>query len=70
MRRRLGLAVAREHALLVAVDSGDLAAAEQKLEAELLGWQQKFARPLIMTEYGADTVAGYHSIYYTPFTEE
>jgi beta-glucuronidase len=52
------------------VDSGDLAAAEQKLEAELLGWQQKFARPLIMTEYGADTVAGYHSIYDTPFTEE
>ena len=52
------------------VDSGDLAAAEQKLEAELIGWQQKFARPLIMTEYGADTVAGYHSIYDTPFTEE
>ena len=52
------------------VDSGDLAAAEQKLEAELLGWQQKFARPLIMTEYGADTVAGYHSIYDAPFTEE
>ena len=52
------------------VDSGDLAAAEQKLEAELRGWQQKFARPLIMTEYGADTVAGYHSIYDTPLTEE
>ncbi|GAA1763638.1 beta-glucuronidase [Agromyces humatus] len=52
------------------VDSGDLAAAEQKLEAELIGWQEKFARPLIMTEYGADTVAGYHSIYDAPFTEE
>jgi len=52
------------------VDSGDLRSAERKLEAELLGWQEKFARPLIMTEYGADTVAGYHSIYDVPFTEE
>jgi beta-glucuronidase len=52
------------------VDSGDLKSAERKLEAELLGWQEGFARPLIMTEYGADTVAGYHSIYDVPFTEE
>lgn len=52
------------------VDSGDLQTAERKLEAELRGWEEKFARPLIMTEYGADTVAGYHSIYDVPFTEE
>jgi beta-glucuronidase len=52
------------------VDSGDLQTAERKLEAELRGWAEKFARPLIMTEYGADTVAGYHSIYDVPFTEE
>ena len=41
-----------------------------QLEAELRGWQEKFASPLIMTEYGADTVAGYHSIYDVPLTEE
>jgi beta-glucuronidase len=52
------------------VDTGDLAAAELHLEAELRGWEQKFGRPIIMTEYGTDTQAGLHSMFETPWTEE
>jgi beta-glucuronidase len=51
-------------------DTGDLASAEVHLEAELLGWQKKYAKPIIMTEYGADTQAGLHSVYDQPWTEE
>jgi beta-glucuronidase len=52
------------------VDTGDLAAAEQHLEAELNGWQAKYGKPMIMTEYGADALAGLHSVYDQPWTEE
>ncbi|MEP7764659.1 beta-glucuronidase [Sanguibacter sp. 25GB23B1] len=51
-------------------DTGDLASAEVHLEAELRGWQEKYAKPIIMTEYGADTQAGLHSVYDQPWTEE
>ena len=39
------------------VDTGDLAAAERGLEAELEAWAGKHGKPIIITEYGADTVA-------------
>jgi len=52
------------------VDTGDLPAAEQHLEAELNGWQAKYGKPMIMTEYGADTLAGLHSVFDQPWTEE
>ncbi|TAM68325.1 MAG: beta-glucuronidase [Microbacteriaceae bacterium] len=52
------------------VDTGDLKAAELHLEAELLGWQEKFGKPIIMTEYGADTQAGLHSLQDAPWSEE
>jgi beta-glucuronidase len=52
------------------VDTGDLAAAEAHLEAELRGWEQAYGKPMIMTEYGADTVAGMHSVLAQPWTEE
>lgn len=52
------------------VDTGDLASAELHLEEELRGWERKFGRPLIMTEYGADTQAGLHSLHDTPWSEE
>ncbi|HEU4758157.1 MAG TPA: beta-glucuronidase [Agromyces sp.] len=52
------------------VDAGDLETAERKLEAELLGWQEKFGRPIIMTEYGADTMPGVHSLHAQPWSEE
>ncbi len=50
-------------------DTGDLASAEVHLEADLRGWQERFGKPLIMSEYGADTVAGLHSVFEQPWTE-
>ncbi|WP_062316126.1 beta-glucuronidase [Demequina maris] len=52
------------------VDTGDLATAEVHLEAELRGWEQMYGKPMIMTEYGADTVPGLHSVWDQPWTEE
>jgi beta-glucuronidase len=52
------------------VDAGDLRAAEEHLENELRGWASKHGKPMIMTEYGADTVAGLHSVWDQPWTEE
>ncbi len=50
--------------------TGDLAAAEAALEAELRGWAETFGRPIIMTEYGADTMPGLHSVFAPPWSEE
>jgi beta-glucuronidase len=33
-------------------------------------WQDKYDQPIIMTEYGADTIAGLHSVLAVPFSEE
>ena len=41
---------------------GDLAAAERGLEAELNAWAAKHDKPILVTEYGADTVAGMHGL--------
>ncbi|KAF6805036.1 beta-glucuronidase precursor [Colletotrichum musicola] len=50
--------------------TGDLEAAEKGLETELLGWQAKFGKPIIMSEYGADTLAGLHTVSDVPWSEE
>ncbi len=52
------------------VAPGDLATAEAGLEAELKAWADKHDKPIVVTEYGADTVAGFHSVVDTPWTEE
>ena len=52
------------------VNSGDLANAERALEAELQAWVKKHRKPIIFTEYGADTIAGLHSVTPIPWTEE
>jgi beta-glucuronidase len=52
------------------VDTGDLAAAERGLETELNAWAQKLGKPIIITEYGADTLPGLHSIPAAPWSEE
>jgi len=52
------------------VNTGDLAAAERGLEAELRAWVDKLAKPIVMTEYGADTLAGLHGVVPGPWTEE
>jgi beta-glucuronidase len=51
-------------------DHADLANAGIHLEAELKGWTEKYSVPIIITEYGADTIAGGHSIHELPWSEE
>ncbi|MDQ8702555.1 beta-glucuronidase [Streptomyces sp. LHD-70] len=52
------------------VNTGDLAAAEAALETELRAWVEGQGKPIIMTEYGADTVPGLHSVVDMPWSEE
>ena len=53
------------------VQTGDLKTAEAATRHELLEWQEKYPeKPIMYTEYGADTVAGFHSMYGEPFSEE
>jgi beta-glucuronidase len=52
------------------VHTGDLAAAELAWEDELKGWASE-GKPIIITEYGADTYPGLHTlIAASPWTEE
>lgn len=49
--------------------NADLTAAEMVLREELEGWQTE-GKPIIMTEYGADTVNGLHAVVADPWSEE
>ena len=51
------------------VNTGDLPAAEIAWEQELRGWASE-NKPIIITEYGADTYPGLHAIGNQPWTEE
>ncbi len=52
-------------------DHSDLDNASKHFEAELKGWTEKYPSvPFIVTEYGADTIAGAHSIHNLPWSEE
>jgi beta-glucuronidase len=51
-------------------DNGDLTAAEQVLDAELAAWAKRHNKPIIITEYGADTMPGLHSVTGEMWTEE
>jgi beta-glucuronidase len=51
------------------VNTGDLPAAELAWEDELKGWASE-GKPIIITEYGADTYPGLHSLDASPWTEE
>jgi beta-glucuronidase len=51
-------------------DHSDLENAAIHFEAELKGWTEKYSVPIIITEYGADTLAGGHSIHNLPWSEE
>jgi beta-glucuronidase len=52
------------------VQTGDLEAAELAWEEELSGWASE-GKPIIITEYGADTYPGLHSVVEgNPWTEE
>ena len=47
----------------------DLVSAEMVLREELEGWQTQ-GKPIIMTEYGVDTMNGLHAVEADPWTEE
>lgn len=49
---------------------GDLATAEQALEAEIATWVAAYDKPIVFTEYGADTFPGVHDVVPVPWTEE
>jgi beta-glucuronidase len=49
--------------------TGDLEGAEVAWEEELLGWAGD-GKPIIITEYGADTYPGLHSVTTQPWSEE
>ncbi|MEU7748936.1 glycoside hydrolase family 2 TIM barrel-domain containing protein [Nonomuraea sp. NPDC049158] len=49
---------------------GDLAAAQTALEAELRQWAKAHDKPIVITEYGADTYPGLRSVVPAPWTEE
>lgn len=51
-------------------DHADLSNAAIHFEAELKGWTEKYNVPFVITEYGADTLAGGHSIHQLPWSEE
>ncbi|MFF5254507.1 beta-glucuronidase [Streptomyces leeuwenhoekii] len=52
------------------VATGDLATAETNMGVELRGWAEKYDKPILMSEYGADALPGLHSVWDTPWTEE
>ncbi|WP_342043388.1 beta-glucuronidase [Bacillus sp. OTU2372] len=53
------------------VDGGDFVSAKEKLRTEFNGWLKRCPnKPFMMTEYGADTVAGLHDVEPVMFTEE
>lgn len=51
------------------VMGGNLEAAKQLMEEEMAFWNKQ-GKPVIMTEYGADTVSGFHDTVPVMFTEE
>jgi len=51
-------------------DSGKLDLIEYQLEKELKRWFELFNKPVFVTEYGADTIAGFHSDPPVMFSEE
>ncbi len=53
------------------VAGGDLEEAKRMLQKELNGWEKRCPnKPIMFTEYGADTVAGMHDTLPVMFTEE
>jgi len=50
-------------------ETGDLAAAERELEAELRAWARR-GKPIVVTEFGADALAGLHALPPVMWSEE
>lgn len=52
------------------VNHNDLESAIVGYREELKGWVEKYPVPYVITEYGADTLPGAHSIHALPWSEE
>lgn len=52
------------------VDSGWLDAVPGSLKSDLEGWHSKYGKPVMLTEFGADSVAGLHTLPPQMFSEE
>ncbi|MCL2320844.1 MAG: beta-glucuronidase [Oscillospiraceae bacterium] len=52
------------------IDHGVTDFIEKQMDSELLAWHKKYPKPIIVTEFGADTVAGFHQIPPVAFTED
>jgi beta-glucuronidase len=52
------------------VATGDLRTAELYLQGDIQGWIERTGKPIIMTEFGADTQPGLHSVWDQAWTEE
>ncbi len=51
-------------------DHGQIGLIPKQLEGELRQWYDKYQKPMIISEFGADTIAGYHKMPPVAFTEE
>ena len=52
-------------------DTGHLELIQQQMEEKILGWRERYPdKPLLITEYGGDTIAGMHTLPSFVFTEE
>ena len=51
-------------------DHGHLEVIGLQVKKEMLEWYEKYHKPIIMTEYGADTIAGLHKMPPVAFSEE
>jgi beta-glucuronidase len=52
------------------IATGDLVTAERYLHSDIQGWIERTGKPIMMTEYGADTQPGMHSVWDAAWTEE
>ncbi|MBO7310206.1 MAG: beta-glucuronidase [Clostridia bacterium] len=51
-------------------DHGDLSVVYEQMKEELQKWHDKYQKPIIVTEFGADTIEGLHAIPAESFSEE
>jgi beta-glucuronidase len=51
-------------------DTADLESAARHLEAELLEWERSYHKPIVVSEFGADAIAGLHTVLDQPWSED
>ena len=52
------------------IDHGNLSAIEEKLRTDLSDFYKKYEKPVILSEFGADTIEGLHSLPAESFSED